>query len=88
MSGRRGLRWRAVSVVAAGVAVLAATFGCGASSTGEFPNRLIGSDGQRFVVEDLEQIANDPDLDEAGKREAFRELGIEDEELIDALLGL
>lgn len=62
--------------------------GCAAVVPGELPNRLIGADGQRFAVEDLTEIANDPDLDEAGKRQAFRDLGIEDEELIDALLGL
>ena len=62
--------------------------GCGMAVTTDFPNRLVGADGQLFVLEDLEEIANDPNLDDEEKREAFRELGIEDEELIEALLEL
>ncbi len=54
----------------------------------EYANRLIGADGQLFSVEDLEAIANDGDLTDDEKRQAFRDLGIEDEELIDALLTL
>ena len=62
--------------------------GCGINVTTNFPHRLIGADGQPFVLEDLEEIANDPNLTDDEKREQFRELGIEDEELIDALLAL
>jgi len=54
----------------------------------EYANRLIGADGQLFSVEDLEAIANDRNLTDDEKRQAFRDLGIEDEELIDALLTL
>ncbi len=84
------LRRRAFLFTAASVGVVLGFWmvGCGTTVPVEFPNRLIGADGQRFEVEDLTQIANDPDLDEAGKRQAFRDLGLEDEELIDALLGL
>lgn len=64
------------------------TSGCGASITTAFPNSLIGSDGQPLVLDDLEAIANDPDLSADEKRQAFRDLGILDEELIDALLDL
>ena len=52
------------------------------------PNRLIGADGQRFVLDDLREIANDDSLTEDEKIDAFRELGIEDEKLIEALLDL
>jgi len=64
--------------------------GCGTSltTTTSYPNQLIGSAGQTFTVADLESISSDPDLDDDGKRAAFRALGIEDEELIDALLDL
>ena len=62
--------------------------GCGTALPGDFSNRLIGADGQLFVVEDLETIARDPDLDNEERRELFRDLGIQDEELIDALLEL
>jgi len=62
--------------------------GCGNSVTTDFPNRLIGADGQRFVLDDLRQIANDESLSDDEKADAFRELGIEDEKLIEALLDL
>jgi len=58
------------------------------SGTVEYANRLIGADGQLFTVEDLEAIAHDNTLSEEEKRQAFRDLGIEDEELIQALLTL
>lgn len=61
---------------------------CGTTPQTDFPNRLIGADGQEFVLEDLEEIANDARLTDDQKRAAFRDLGIEDEELIDALLDL
>jgi hypothetical protein len=67
---------------------LLAVAGCGALGSTEFANRLIGADGQEFVLEELEQIANDNSLSNDEKRERFRELGIEDEDLIDALLTL
>jgi len=61
--------------------------GCQSGVTGS-ANRLVGADGQRFTVQDLQSIANDPDLTDDGKRQAFRDLGIQDEKLIDALLTL
>jgi hypothetical protein len=68
-------------------AVCAAT-GCGLNQSSDYPHRLIGADGQLFFLEDLEEIANDPDLTDDEKREQFRELGLEDEKLIEALLEL
>ena len=62
--------------------------GCGAMNDIDFPNRLVGADGQLFTVEDLEEIANDTSTTDDEKREAFRALGIEDEKLIEALLEL
>lgn len=61
---------------------------CGTIPTNDFENRLLGADGQQFFLEDLEDIANNPGMTEEQRREAFRDLGIEDEELIDALLDL
>ncbi len=72
----------------AALLLLVCVGGCGVVPASDFSNRLVGADGQLFVVEDLEEIANDPDLTDEEKRERFRELGIEDEELIDALLTL
>ena len=63
--------------------------GCGVASVmTDFPNRLIGAEGQEFVLEDLEAITNHPSMSDDQKREQFRDLGIEDEKLMDALLGL
>ena len=64
--------------------------GCGALVTPDYPDRLVGADGQLPVLEEIEDIANIPevDLDDDGRRALLRELGIEDEELIDALLDL
>ncbi|MEK6675355.1 MAG: hypothetical protein AABZ47_06830 [Planctomycetota bacterium] len=54
----------------------------------DFPNRLIGSDGQEIVLDDIEVIVRDSDLDDEAKREQLRELGIADEILIEVLLQL
>jgi hypothetical protein len=61
---------------------------CVPQSQDDFPNRLVGADGQLFTVEDLEDIANDSSLTDDEKRDQFRALGIEDEKLINALLEL
>ncbi|MGB0717374.1 MAG: hypothetical protein ACPGXK_15965 [Phycisphaerae bacterium] len=62
--------------------------GCGVPASIEFPDRLIGSDGQLFTVEDLERIAQNDNLSTEQKEQMFRDLGIEDEQLIQALLEL
>ncbi len=68
---------------------LAALFpcGCGAVITTEFPNRLIGADGQDIILEDIETIIIEPNLSDGERRFQLRELGIEDEALIEALLA-
>ena len=53
-----------------------------------FPTSVLGSDGQAIILDDLQAIANDASLSDDEKRDQLRALGIEDEELIDALLGL
>lgn len=63
-------------------------FACVSTTQDDFPNRLVGANGQLFTVEDLEMIANDAQLTEEEKRAQFRALGIEDEKLIEALLDL
>ncbi len=76
------------------VCVFVAVALCGVLPTGcrsgvtDFPNRLVGAGGQLFTVQDLEAIAADTTLTETQKRQAFRDLGIEDEKLISALLTL
>ena len=71
-----------------GVLLLAGLPGCGSGAPTTFPNQLVGADGQPIVLDDVETIVNDTDLSDAEKREQLRELGIEDEELIDSLLTL
>lgn len=62
--------------------------GCGQPVDLDFEQRLIGSDGQSFTLDDIEAIVDDPDLSTDEKRAALRSLGFEDEQLIDALLTL
>ncbi|MFQ5461600.1 MAG: hypothetical protein ACE5E5_03135 [Phycisphaerae bacterium] len=79
----------AVGITSILVGVLALTTGgCGALATSSYPNQLISADGQAVSIEDLEQIAQRANLSDDDKRAMFRDLGIEDEKLIDALLGL
>lgn len=70
--------------------LLAGGAGCGVLTARQasFPNAERGEDGQTFTLDELRDIANDGDLTEAEKREAFADLGIEDQDLIEALLTL
>lgn len=69
-------------------ACLAILAGCGVPVGMEFPDRLVGADGQRYTIEDLERIAQNDSLSSVQKEEMFRDLGVEDERLIAALLEL
>lgn len=69
-------------------AALAFSDGCGATITTDLPNRLYGADGQPITLEEIEAIVRDPDLGDDEKRAQLRDLGLEDEELITALLSL
>ncbi len=77
---------RIFGVLMIGLAALFAC-GCGAVITTEFPNRLVGADGQDIILEDVETIVNEPNLTDDQRRLQLRELGIEDEALIEALLA-
>lgn len=61
--------------------------GCGVSPTTDFPNSLRNTNGQVIVVEDVQDIVNDPDLSDDDKRAALRNLGLQDDALIGALLA-
>lgn len=78
----RILRTIARAVLLAGLA------GCGSGAPTTFTNQLLDTEGQSIVLDDIETIVNDTDLTDDEKRTQLRELGIEDEELIDALLTL
>jgi hypothetical protein len=71
------------------IATLLLCTGCGLLSfrNPEFDNAETGENGEMYVLDDLEAIADDPDLTEEEKRDAFADLGIEDQDLIDALLN-
>jgi hypothetical protein len=64
--------------------------GCGVftARNPSFRNAETGEDGQTYVLDDLRAIARDASLTEDEKRQAFRDLGIEDEVLMTALLTL
>ena len=74
----------------AAAVILCVCIGCGTqlTTTAEYPFALRDADGNQFVLDDLREIANDDDLTDNEKREAFRELGIGDEEVIDVLMTL
>ena len=64
--------------------------GCGVLATepSSFPNQVETSQGRQIFVEDIEKIVDDTQLTADEQREALRELGIEDEDLIESLLTL
>jgi hypothetical protein len=70
------------------LAASAAVVGCGFAVNTTYPHSVIGADGQPIVFDDINTIVNDPDLSDDQKRQALRDLGLQDEELITALLGV
>ena len=66
---------------------IAVAAGCGGLDLTDYSRRLVGADGQTIVLEDVERIVEDSSLTEDERRSQLRELGIEDEKLIEALLG-
>ena len=61
--------------------------GCGTAVAPEFENCITNQNGDCILFDDVEAVLEDDELSEDEKREALRELGLEDEELIDALLN-
>ncbi len=53
----------------------------------DFSNAETGEGGQTYTLDEVEDITENSALTDEEKRDALRELGIEDEDLIDALLG-
>jgi len=68
--------------------VLSVVAGCGSGAPATFPHQLLAADGHAILLDDVKVIVNNNDLTDDDKRAQLRELGIEDEELIDALLTL
>ena len=67
-------------------ALLGLASGCGAQPA-SFPNQLRAADGTPVRLEDVQAIVTDDQLTDDEKRQRMRDLGLEDEQLIDALLG-
>lgn len=61
--------------------------GCGMGNFAEFANRLIGTDGQPIFLDDVRAITSDFSLSEEQQRVRLRDLGLQDEKLIDALVA-
>ena len=79
------------SLVRLGACVaLAALAGCGvlAARQTEFANQVETSAGRKLFVEDIEDIVHNELLTPEEKDQALRDLGIEDEDLLAALLNL
>lgn len=64
--------------------------GCGSLPQTDFPSAMRTADGQVILLDDVDSVVNDPNpnLDDDDRRQLLRDLGIEDEKLIDALLNL
>jgi len=72
------------SLVLSVAAVLAtATIGCQPA----YRNALVGADGKPIRLASVQAILQNSQLTEEEKRQALRDIGIADEELIDILLG-
>lgn len=69
--------------------LLAAAGGCGVLSTARtlFPEHVTDAAGSPLYLEDLRAIIDDADLLDDEKADALRELGLENEEIIDAIIA-
>lgn len=61
-------------------------FGCGFTTQGS-PYRELGASGQNIVLDDVRAILSNADLTTDQKRTELRNLGLTDEDLLDALLS-
>ncbi len=68
--------------------VLSVAAGCGSGVPTTFPHQLLAADGHAILLDDVKAIVNDNNLTDDDKRAQLRDLGLDDEELIDALLTL
>jgi hypothetical protein len=68
--------------------ILSMAWGCGSVSPESFAHRLLDTNGQTILLEDVERIVGDASLTDDEKRAELRGLGIEDEKLMAALLDL
>ncbi|MFH0982231.1 MAG: hypothetical protein V2A79_11910 [Planctomycetota bacterium] len=87
--GGRGHAWLARALLILVFALLFVSTGCEVLTfhRTDFPEEFIGADGQDVLFDDIQAIVTDPNLDPDAKREALRNLGIEDEDLLDSFVG-
>lgn len=76
------------SLVCLGACVALAGCGVLAARQTEFANQAETSDGRKLFVEDIEDIVHNELLTPEEQDYALRDLGIEDEDLLAALLSL
>lgn len=81
--GRR-ISWIAAPLLAA----LLVAAGCGvlAAERTRYPTAVRSADGGLYFVEDVDAILNEATMTPDDRAQALRDLGIEDEDLIEALL--
>lgn len=79
---------KVVAFVVVSVTVAFLSSGCEALNPATFPNQVIGADGVALSLEDIEAIVQDSTLSDEQRRAGLRELGLQDEALIEALLSL
>lgn len=68
------------------IILLALVCGCGATVQSNFPNALTDPEGQPILFDDVNTILSNTGLTDDEKKDALRDLGIEDEDLIQALV--
>ena len=88
-AGGGGRAWLARVAFILVFALLFASAGCDVLTfeRTDFPDAFVGADGEEVLLDDVAAIVNDTTLDADQKREALRDLGIEDEDVIDAVLA-
>ena len=70
------------------IMVLPTLSACGNLLVPPLPNAVVNAGGQRITLDQITDIVNDNALGDDDKRQALRDLGIEDEDVIDILLTL
>jgi len=81
---------RRIGAAAPLIGILIALGGCGALDfvgQSDYSDQLVGSTGNAVSRAEIDAIAADSSLTDDERRTAYQELGIEDEDLIDALLA-
>ncbi len=61
--------------------------GCGILERDLFPNQAVNDDGEPLFIEDLQEVTQDFSRPDQTMRNNLLDLGIENEELIDALIA-